>query len=231
MFETKNRYNSILDILGPEMIGPSSSHTAGAVRLGLFAASILNSQLKKVEITLYNSFAQTGIGHGTDKAILAGLLGFEKSDRCIKNSFELAHKRGVKFNFIRIPNAVDYLPNSAKIDMLSDKWHIEVVGASIGGGLIVIQTIDGFEVNFTGDYETLIVTHRDKIGVLAKVLTILSEHKMNVVSINSVRHNKIEDIKTVITLDNYIQQEIYYELIKLPNIIRVRIIHLLQENW
>jgi len=226
-----DRYDSILDIVGPAMIGPSSSHTAGAVRLGLAACSILNEKPLKVNIHLYNSFANTGAGHGTHKALLAGLLGLPPSSEKICIADQLAHNENIKFKFFnnKLPN--DYPPNTVKFEMSSKNWDIEVIGVSIGGGLINILEIDGFEVNISAEYETLIVTHKDKIGILAEVLTILSKEKINVVSIESVRHNKIDDVKTVITVDNILTEHIRTLIKPLKHIVRVRIIHKIQELW
>ena len=228
------KYNSILDIIGPEMIGPSSSHTAGAVRLGLAARSILNSELQSVQIELYNSFAETGIGHGTHKALLAGLLGLQKSDERIKIADKLVTEANIKYSIKRAIKANRYPPNTAIFKMRSRQWYIEVVGVSIGGGLILIREIDGFEVNITGDYETLIVTHKDILGILSRILHYISLQKLNIVSINSVRHNKLEDIKTIITFDNYIVPEICGILKKSEigrHLVRARIIHKIQEVW
>ncbi len=228
---SENKFNSIFDILGPEMIGPSSSHTAGAVRIGLAARSILNDKLLSVQINLYNSFADTGAGHGTPKALLAGLMGFEKSDSRIKYADKIAKKKQINFSFHKIHTPNNYKQNTAVLKMKSADWNIEVIGVSLGGGLIMIEQIDGFEVNITGVFETLIITHKDKIGILARILNTLSEHKLNIVSINSVRHNKIEDIKTVICLDNKLNPDIKTEIIKIENIIRARIIHKIEETW
>jgi len=227
---SEQKYASIFDILGPEMIGPSSSHTAGAVRIGLAARSILNDKLLSVRIFFYNSFADTGAGHGTDKAILAGLMGYEKSDSRIKEAEKIAKDKGIKFSITRKGGANNYKPNTAVIKMKSPLWNIEVVGVSIGGGLIVIEQIDGFEVNINCEYETLIVTHRDKVGILAEILKEISDRNLNIVSINSVRHNKVEDIKTVICFDNHIDAKIRDKLKKMNDILRVRIIHKIEER-
>ncbi|MBP7652304.1 L-serine ammonia-lyase, iron-sulfur-dependent subunit beta [Candidatus Dependentiae bacterium] len=225
------RFDSILDIIGPEMIGPSSSHTAGAVRIGLACRSILNGELLSVKISLFNSFAETGVGHGTHKALLAGLIGLSKSDKRIKTAEKIFKEKKIKYCIEKIYKPNNYLPNTAIINMCSEKLSIEVVGVSLGGGLILIQEIDGFEVNITGDNETLIVTHKDRIGILSEILKILSDYKLNIVSINSVRHNKIEDIKTVITFDNFIEPKIKKNIMMLNDVLRARVIHKIHEIW
>lgn len=224
-------FNSILDIIGPEMIGPSSSHTAGAVRLGNIARSIFNKKLTNVKIYLYNSFAETGFGHGTHKAIIAGLLGFSKSDERIKYADKIAGKLKIKVIIKKVNKPNEYLPNTAVLEMHSGNFKVEVVGVSIGGGLVLIQEIDGFEVNITGDYETLIVSHKDKIGILSEILKVISCEKMNIVSINSVRQNKIDDVITVISFDNFIKPKTHQLLKHIPYVSRIRVIHKMQENW
>ncbi|HPG30871.1 MAG TPA: serine dehydratase beta chain, partial [bacterium] len=122
------RFDSILDIIGPEMIGPSSSHTAGAVRIGLACKSILNDKLLSVRIRLYNSFAETGSGHGTRKALLAGLMGFSKADKRIKNAEQIFKLKKIKYSIEKIYKPNNYPPNTAVINMSSKKWDIEVIG-------------------------------------------------------------------------------------------------------
>lgn len=228
-----NNYNldSIFDLIGPEMIGPSSSHTAGAVRLGNIARSIINSRIIKAKIILYNSFAETGKGHGTIKALIAGLMGFNKSDVRIRNADEIAHNNNLIYTITKDLKPNDYPPNSVLFKLYSNKLKVEILGASIGGGLIKIINIDDFEVNITGEYETLIVTHKDKLGILAKILNILAINKYDIVNLNSFRSNKLEDVKSVINFENYIKPELKQEIKKLNNIVRVRIIHKIEETW
>lgn len=223
--------NSIFDLIGPEMIGPSSSHTAGAVRLGNVARSILNSPLIKVKIILYNSFAETGKGHGTIKALLAGLLGFDKSDVNIKRAEEIAKEKNLIYTIDKDLSTNDYPPNSVLFKMFSNKLKVEVFGASIGGGLIKILKIDDFEVNITGENETLIVTHRDRLGILSEILTILAKNKYQIVNLNSFRSNKLEDVKSVIHFDTKLNDDIKTDINKIKDIVRVRIIHKIEEKW
>jgi L-serine dehydratase len=227
----QNKLNSIFDILGPIMIGPSSSHTAGAVRIGLLSKSIINQNILNAKIILYNSFAETSKGHGTDKAILAGLLGMDKADENIKFSFNIAKKQNLNFSFKKIYNDNSFPPNTVQLFLSSDNLTVEIIGVSLGGGLILIKKIDGFEVNISGEFETIIITHKDRTGILSFILNIFNQQKLNIVSINSVRHNKIEDIKTVITVDQNLKNNIY-SLLKSNNFIkRIRIIHKLKEIW
>jgi L-serine dehydratase len=163
------KFDSIFDILGPDMVGPSSSHTAGAARIGNVSKSILNDEIIKIKVWLYNSFASTGKGHGTDKAIIAGVLGIEKSNPEIKNAFNLAKSKNIKFSVKYKKNAQEYPANYAVIELYSRKIKVKVEAESLGGALIIIHKIDGFDVNINGEYETLIITHKDKIGILSQI--------------------------------------------------------------
>ena len=143
--------NSIFDIIGPVMIGPSSSHTAGAARLGKMARCIFGSVPKKVEMTLYGSFAKTYKGHGTDRALLGGLLGFKEDDKRIRNGKELADEASLDYTFIESPLDIGH-PNVVKFDLYGEKErHMSVVGRSIGGGQIMITEVDGNDMSMTGE--------------------------------------------------------------------------------
>src|SRR5690554_2852359 len=168
-----NNYSSF-DILGPIMVGPSSSHTAGAARLGKMAFSIVSEKIKAVTFYLHGSFGATYQGHGTDKALVAGILGMEPHDVRLRDSFHIAKKNGLEYRF-EVIQLEDAHPNTVKMELrtISDKKHT-IVGSSIGGGNIKITEINGLALEFTGQYPTLITQHFDKPGVIAKVTTILS---------------------------------------------------------
>ena len=165
---------NIFGIIGPVMIGPSSSHTAGAVRLGRVANKLIDGRpLERVEITLSGSFARTGKGHGTDRAILAGIMGYQSYSPEIRNALEIAEEREIKYVFLKedIPGAH---PNTARIRyVLKDGEWGEMQGASIGGGNIQVDLIDGMRVDFNGDSSTILVMHRDKPGVIAAVTQLM----------------------------------------------------------
>ncbi len=165
---------NIFSIIGPVMIGPSSSHTAGAVRLGRVANKLIDGRpLERAEITLSGSFARTGIGHGTDRAILAGIMGYQSYSPEIRNALEIAEERGIRYEFLKedIPGTH---PNTARIRyVLKDGTQGEMQGASIGGGNIQVDLIDGMRVDFTGDSGTILVMHRDKPGVIAAVTQLM----------------------------------------------------------
>lgn len=153
------KYRSVFDIIGPIMVGPSSSHTAGAVRIGLFTRHIFGKEPEKVRITLYGSFKETYKGHGTDIALIGGLLGYNTSDKRIRNSMETAKEKGIEFEFIE--SEVEHIHhNTAKIEVSAGKDNLDLVGKSIGGGKMVIFELLGFDVNLSGDFPTYFIFYR-----------------------------------------------------------------------
>ena len=165
---------NIFDIIGPVMIGPSSSHTAGAVRLGRVANKLINDRpLKQVEITLSGSFAQTYKGHGTDRALLAGIMGYHSYSPEIRDALEIAKERGINYSFLK-QNIKGAHPNTALIRYCTeDGSEGSMQGASVGGGNILVNRIDGMDVHFTGDNNTIIVMHHDRPGVIASVTHVM----------------------------------------------------------
>ena len=165
---------NVFDIIGPVMIGPSSSHTAGAVRLGRVANKLIdNRKLSKVEITLSGSFAQTYKGHGTDRALLAGIMGYHSYSPEIRDALEIAKDRGIEYTFLR-ENIKGAHPNTALIRYFTEDGDEGTVqGASVGGGNILVNRINGMDVHFTGDNNTIIVMHQDKPGVIAAVTRVM----------------------------------------------------------
>lgn len=196
--------NSIFDIIGPVMIGPSSSHTAGAARLGKMARCIFGNTPKKVEMTLYGSFAKTYKGHGTDRALLGGLLGFKEDDKRIRNAKELADEAGLDYIFIESPLDIGH-PNVVKFDLYGDhNRHMFVVGRSIGGGQIMITEVDGNDMSITGDEFTLVVFHEDRPGAISLISQALSESDINIASMRVFRKGKYKDAVMVITTDSVV---------------------------
>ena len=196
--------NSIFDIIGPVMIGPSSSHTAGAARLGKMARCIFGNTPKKVEMTLYGSFAKTYKGHGTDRALLGGLLGFKEEDKRIRNAKELADEAGLDYTFIESPLDIGH-PNVVKFDLYGDNnRHMSVVGRSIGGGQIMITEVDGNDMSITGDEFTLVVFHEDRPGAISLISQALSESDINIASMRVFRKGKYKDAVMVITTDSVV---------------------------
>ena len=195
----------IFDILGPVMIGPSSSHTAGAARIGYMARTLLAEEPEKAVIHLYGSFADTGPGHGTDRALVAGLLGCKPDDQRIPFAFDEARKAGLEF-FIDEVDLREAHPNTAIIDVTGKGGkHLVLEAASLGGGRIRVSKIDGVDVSFTGEYNTLIIRNRDENGVLAAVTTILNQLRINVANMSMFRSRRGGDALMIIETDQHIK--------------------------
>ena len=157
---------SVFDVLGPNMIGPSSSHTAGAAVIAYLAHKMIAPPLKKVDFTLYGSFAKTYHGHGTDRALLGGIMGFSTDDTRIRNSFSIATERGLSYSFTPCETETDVHPNTVDIRMENAAGQVMTIrGESLGGGKCRIARINGVEVDFTGEYSTVIVVQQDKPDV------------------------------------------------------------------
>ena len=181
----------VFDILGPVMIGPSSSHTAGAARLGKIAKDIVGTEFHKVVFYLHGSFGKTFEGHGTDKALVAGILGMDPSDEELRNSFEIAKSKGIDFEFIEADLGYQH-PNTVKIVFkFEDKEDIYIIGSSIGGGSILITDINGNKVEFSGDYPTIIIKYIDQKGVISRISSILSTSEINIATMKVTRENDI----------------------------------------
>lgn len=199
---------SVFDIIGPRMVGPSSSHTAGAVRIGLIAHRLIGSEhIKSADITLYGSFAETGLGHGTDRAILAGILGIGTEDPRIRYSVLLAQSEGVKYAFHKSDREMNH-PNTAMIIVESVSGRkFEIIGTSVGGGNIEIVEINGMEVSFTGDYPALVIFYQDVPGVISTVTAILARTGANVAFMKVFRSAKRMDACMVIETDADVPEE------------------------
>lgn len=203
--------HGVFDIVGPVMIGPSSSHTAGAVRLGLIAGKILGEKAVKAEINLHGSFAQTYRGHGTDKALVAGILGFKPDDERIRDALVLAKKQGLEYSF-QMVNIEDAHPNTAVIYLIGVTGRVaRVRGASIGGGNILITNIDGYEVELTGQYPALITIHRDRPGVITQVTNILARYEVNIAFMRVSRQNRGETAMMIMELDDQLAEDVIEE--------------------
>lgn len=193
------RQSSIIDIISPIMAGPSSSHTAGAVRLGLLARNVYNTKPDKITFKLYNSYAHTGKGHGTDKGLLAGILGFPVDDVRIKNVFETPEAKELNYSFEflddfnRHPNAVDFI--------FEGGLNMTVSGDSIGAGEILLTKINNFSVNLDGKYNTLLVVYEDVPGVISAVTHIIQEDNVNIASLHCDRNGKGKDASMCICVD------------------------------
>ena len=203
----------VFDILGPIMIGPSSSHTAGAARLGKVARTICSDEIKSVKFLLHGSFAKTYKGHGTDKALVAGILGMEPSDKRLRESMELAKEMGLAVEFIESDLGDGLHPNTVKFIMETKNGHTcDVMGSSIGGGNIVINQVNGENVDFTGQYPTLIVTHKDVPGSISKITTILYKQNINIATLRVFRDEKGKSATMIFEVDHNIPNELLEEI-------------------
>jgi L-serine dehydratase len=209
---------NIFDIIGPVMIGPSSSHTAGAVRIGRVAMMILGDRVAKAEIGFARSFAQTYRGHGTDKAIIAGLLGMRPDDERIRDSFRYAKEAGLAFTIreVKIPRCH---PNTARLHLRGASGKECVVqGASTGGGNILITEVNEMETAFTGGYDTLIIAHQDVPGVIAEVTSLMARHGINISNFRLSRPHKGYRAVMTVEVDGGINDEFAGALRGLPRV-------------
>lgn len=198
--------STLFDIISPVMIGPSSSHTAGAVRLGLIARNIYKNTPKKVIFKLYNSYAHTGKGHGTEKGLLAGVLGLAVDDRRIKNIFESDLAKQIEYEFEYADN-FKYHPNAVDITFKGDS-DMFISGESVGAGEIKITRINDFNVKLTGKYNTIILVYKDMPGMISQVSSILQYHNINIASLICDRSGKGREASMIISVDGNINDEI-----------------------
>ena len=199
---------SVFDVLGPNMIGPSSSHTAGAAAIALLARKMLNGELVKADFTLYGSFARTYRGHGTDRALLGGIMGFSTDDRRIPDSFAIADEIGLSYSFTTNEKETEVHPNTVDIRMEDNIGHVLTVrGESIGGGKVRITRIDQVEVDFSGEYSTLIVVQQDKPGVVAHITRCLSEKNVNIAYMKLYREEKGSTAYSIVDSDDKLPSE------------------------
>lgn len=220
---------SIFDILGPVMIGPSSSHTAGAARLGKMAREIVGSGFNEIIFHLHGSFAKTYRGHGTDKALLAGVLGMKPDDEALKKSFQLAEDQDIKFHFVETDLGYQH-PNTVKIVFrfydCFDRDGFYLVGSSIGGGKIKITNINGNEVDFNGDYPTLLLKYIDKKGFVSLISSVLAKNEINIATMKVTRTNDIATM--VIETDSPISEEVTDSILKIGDFIYVKSINVIE---
>lgn len=212
---------NIFDIIGPVMIGPSSSHTAGAARIGLFARKLLGEKAARAKITLYGSFAQTYKGHGTDRAIIGGLLGYGIDDPRLRYSYDLALKENLQYEFIIKEYAKGH-PNSVKLEICSFNGRsLDIEGVSVGGGNIKINRIDNLEVEITGKYYTIVIEYMDKPGMVGSVTSLLGKNNVNIAEMRVYRASKGGKAIMVIETDDRADEELRIEMSGLKDILSV----------
>ena len=214
------KQNSLFDIISPIMVGPSSSHTAGAVRLGLLAKNIYGLTPKKVIFKLYNSYAKTGLGHGTDKGLLAGVLGFAVDDVRIKDIFNSKEAKEIEYefefleDFNRHPNAVDFV--------FEGQQKMYISGDSVGAGNVKIKEINRFSVNLSGNYNTLILIYKDRPGIISIVSGLIQNEKINIASVICDRSAKGEEASMSLCLDSALNYSIVEKIKRIEDVYLVR---------
>ncbi|MBU3110122.1 L-serine ammonia-lyase, iron-sulfur-dependent subunit beta [Clostridium lacusfryxellense] len=215
----------IFDIIGPIMVGPSSSHTAGAARLGKIAKTIVGTDIKEVTFLLHGSFGKTYKGHGTDRALVAGILGMEPCDDNLKNSISIAESKGLKINFIEYdlgqahPNTVKFLITDVNNN------NFEIMGSSIGGGNVEINEINGNSVHLTGANPTIITCHDDIPGAVAKVSDLIYEDKINIAFLKLVRGEKGKSATMTFEVDSIVPDSLVKNIEKITGINKVIVIN------
>ncbi|NEZ46886.1 L-serine ammonia-lyase, iron-sulfur-dependent, subunit beta [Clostridium niameyense] len=217
---------SVFDIIGPVMIGPSSSHTAGAARLAKVASSIVgDKKIVEVKFLLHGSFAKTYKGHGTDKALIAGILNMDPWDDRLRDSFSIAKDSGLKYEFIE-SDLGDVHPNTVKFIIKKEDGKIsEIVGSSIGGGNIIITEIDGQPIEFTGNNPTIITHHKDVPGIISKISTMMYAEEINIATMKVFRQSKGLQATMTFETDAPIPKGIIDKIKTIPNIQNVKVIN------
>lgn len=212
---------NIFEILGPVMVGPSSSHTAGAVRIGFVCRKLMGEKIVTADIELYGSFLLTGKGHGTPQAIVAGLLGMTPDDARIPDSFEIAKAQGLKFT-IGEAKLKEAHPNSVLLKLTGESGkELEIIGESLGGSIINIAQIDGLPANISGDYPTLIASNMDVPGMVAKVSEVLFEAKINIAQMHLYRASRGKNSVLIAECDQEIENKTLNDIRDLDGIMKV----------
>lgn len=218
-----NDYN-LFDIIGPIMIGPSSSHTAGACRIGYTAQNIIKLPITDVVFTLYGSFAKTYKGHGTDIALLGGFLGVKHDDERLIDAYKIAEARGLNYSFVCSEDETDH-PNTVLITAKTNRLETwAILGVSIGGGKMIIRSINGIDVHFSGSYNTLVTHHKDNSGMLSKISTALAEHRINIANMKLYREEKGIKAIGIIETDETIDEFILKEMMTIDGMINITLI-------
>ena len=212
---------NIFDIIGPVMVGPSSSHTADAVKIGYIARKLMGEEIAEAEILLYGSFLATGKGHGTNMALVAGLMGMKPDDNRIPDSLNIAKERGMQVTF-GVSDLKEAHPNTAQLRLTGVTGRkLEVVGESIGGSRINIAKIDGIDTNFSGDYPTLVVHNIDQPGHVSEVTSMLAHKSVNIAAMQLYRSNRGGEAVMVVECDQEVPQEGIKWLEKAEGVVKV----------
>ncbi len=209
---------NIFDIVGPVMVGPSSSHTAGAVKIGRVARKLLGEEVSEAEILFYGSFLATGKGHGTDKAIVAGLMGYASDDRRIPESLTEARKRGMQISYGKLELA-DAHPNTVKLILKGVTGRtLEILASSVGGGRIAVNEIDGMPATFGAELPTLVIHNEDKPGLVAHVTALLQDYSINIATMQLYRSGRGDQAVMVIECDQSVAPPVTEAVKTLPGV-------------
>ena len=214
---------NLFDVIGPIMIGPSSSHTAGAVRLGRLALALLGEPVCEADIGLHGSFASTGRGHGTDRALVAGLMGWDTDDERIPHSFEYANHANFSFHFESVCLGDEVHPNTV-VFALKGQNHgvLRLTGCSVGGGRIIMTELNGFPLELTGEFAAVVTLHHDRPGVIHSVTGVLASRSVNVAEMRVSRRKRGSTAVMVIDVDGTVPAGVVEAITNLPQIIAVR---------
>jgi L-serine dehydratase len=209
---------SLLDIIGPVMVGPSSSHTAGACRLGLLARCLVGGTPDRARIELHGSFARTGEGHGTDKAIVGGLMGFRPDDERIRDALGIAEREGLDYRFEKttLGEENEVHPNTVRVTIERGDRSSVMVGSSLGAGRVLVTEIDGYPVEVTGNYHTIVLVAEDVPGSVARIATILAEDGINIATLRLTRKQRGGDAFMVIEVDEQPDEKVRTDIRALP---------------
>lgn len=207
---------SLLDIIGPVMVGPSSSHTAGACRLGLLARCLVGGTPQRALMELHGSFARTGEGHGTDKALAAGLLGFRPDDERIRGALEIAEREGFDYRFEKTTLDEHSHPNTVRITVEHGDRKAVMVGSSLGAGRVLVTEIDGFPVEVTGAFHTIVLVAEDVRGSIARIATLLADDGINIATLRLTRKQRGGDAFMVIEVDDRPGEDVREHIRSLP---------------
>jgi L-serine dehydratase len=209
---------SLLDIIGPVMVGPSSSHTAGACRLGLLARCLVGGTPDRARIELHGSFARTGEGHGTDKAIVGGLMGFRPDDERIRDALGIAEREGLDYRFEKttLGEENEVHPNTVRITIERGDRSSVMVGSSLGAGRVLVTEIDGYPVEVTGNYHTIVLVAEDVPGSVARIATILADDEINIATLRLTRKQRGGDAFMVIEVDEQPDEKVRTDIRALP---------------
>lgn len=224
-----DKAKTLFDVIGPVMIGPSSSHTAGAVRIGYLAGKIFGEKPAKLTFKLYNSFSKTGKGHGTDKGLLGGVLGYDVDNEKIKTAYQEADKLGIDYAFEYLEDYTRH-PNSVDVILENDNLgKMEISGISVGAGEIAITKIDGYKFNINGDYDTIILIYKDKPGMIYRVTALLQSQNINIASMHCDRKAKGKQASMGLCIDGGISDSVIKELQNIEEVYLIRNIEVLKK--